>query len=117
MKRLGCYQRKPSLGQRDLLGRLTLERKSISLFFPINKNKQTNSYERCIEEFTQALAVNPLSHKSCYVQGCAAMQIGRWNDALNSFSRVVSLDPEDGESWSNIAAVNMQVLYFSTILN
>jgi Flp pilus assembly protein TadD len=35
------------------------------------------------------------------------MQLGRWEDALRAFSRVVQLEPEEHEAWANVAAVHM----------
>jgi len=64
-------------------------------------------YEKSVEYYSIALAINPLYPASWFSMGCAAMQIEKFDDALNAFSRVVSLEPEEGEAWANMASIYM----------
>ena len=64
-------------------------------------------YREAIAHYKQALAINYLFDRCWFAMGCAAMQIEDWETALAAFSRVVSIEPEDGEAWCNIAAVHM----------
>lgn len=64
-------------------------------------------YAEAITHYKQALAINYLFDRCWFAMGCAAMQIEDWDTALTAFSRVVSIEPDDGEAWCNIAAVHM----------
>jgi len=59
--------------------------------------------------FVRALAINPLYPRTWFTLGCAYMMQEAWTDALNAFSRVVSQASDDGEAWSNIAAVQLRL--------
>ncbi|CAG8533607.1 1542_t:CDS:1 [Paraglomus occultum] len=62
-------------------------------------------YSKCIECYKKALKINPLFDKSWFIQGCAAMRINDWVTAAEAFVRVISIDPENGEAWNNLASV------------
>jgi len=64
-------------------------------------------WAEAIQHYRLALAANSLFDSCWFALGCAAMQLSRWTEALEAFTRVVALEPEDGEAWSNIAAVHM----------
>jgi tetratricopeptide (TPR) repeat protein len=66
-------------------------------------------FEKCIESYENALAINPLFVNSWFVCGCAAMQIEKWDVAVRAFARVTSIDPENGEAWTNLAAVHIRM--------
>lgn len=51
-------------------------------------------WERCVEAFELALAINPLYPSCWFSLGCASMHLNQWDKALNAFSRVVQQDPE-----------------------
>ena len=67
------------------------------------------NYRDALKALTDALKLNPISAKSWYIRGCAALQIKEWSEAATSFSRVVSIDSEDGEAWSNLAAAYLEL--------
>jgi len=62
-------------------------------------------YEKSVESYTKALAINPLYASAWFSLGAAAMRLSKWEEALNAFSRVVGLEPEEGEAWANIASI------------
>jgi Tfp pilus assembly protein PilF len=55
------------------------------------------------------VAINPLLSRSWFILGCACMRVEDWAEAKIAFSRCVSIDEEDGESWSNLASMYMRV--------
>jgi tetratricopeptide (TPR) repeat protein len=50
-------------------------------------------YDKCIEAYDLALAINPLFDNSWFIMGCAALQIEDLNTADRAFTRVVQIDP------------------------
>ncbi|KAI0243863.1 hypothetical protein L0F63_006528 [Massospora cicadina] len=63
-----------------------------------------NQFAESVECFLKALAINPLFENSWFVCGCAAMHSENWDVAQSSFRKVVSLDPDNGEAWNNLAS-------------
>jgi tetratricopeptide (TPR) repeat protein len=70
--------------------------------------KQKN-WNKCIESFELALAINPLFENSWFVIGCAALQIDDYKTAANAFSRCTSINPENAEAWNNLASVYIKM--------
>ncbi|KAI8085980.1 uncharacterized protein BX664DRAFT_334618 [Halteromyces radiatus] len=64
-----------------------------------------NEYEKAIEYYQQALAINPLFEGSWYVMGCAAMMVEQWDIGIKAFQRVVNLDNEQAEAWNNLSSI------------
>ncbi|CAG8509564.1 1080_t:CDS:1, partial [Scutellospora calospora] len=62
-------------------------------------------FRKSIECYTKALNVNPIFERAWFVQGCAAMHVEEWDIALQAFSRVIALDPDNSEAWNNLASV------------
>jgi len=54
--------------------------------------------------YTEALEINALYPRIWFALGCVQMRLEKLEDALNSFTRVVHQDPEDGEAWNNMAS-------------
>ena len=59
------------------------------------------------DHLEKALKLRPLNSVAWFRLGAICMQLGRWKNALRSFSEVVLQNPEEGEAWANIAAVHM----------
>eukprot|EP01133_Synstelium_polycarpum_P003999 gene3999-4630_t len=70
-------------------------------------NIKRGLWAEAIEAFQMALAINPLFPGSWFSLGCAGMRLERWEVALNAFSRVVSLEPDEAEAYGNLAAIYM----------
>ncbi|KAJ7132862.1 hypothetical protein C8R43DRAFT_652780 [Mycena crocata] len=66
-------------------------------------------YSETIACLQKAVAINPLLSRSWFILGCASMRIENWVLAKTAFSRCVSIDEEDGESWSNLASMYMRM--------
>lgn len=64
-------------------------------------------FEECIRYFLLALEINPLYPRCWFQVGYAAMQLEQWPLSASSFSKVVQLNPDDGEAWNNLAAVHI----------
>lgn len=63
--------------------------------------------DQSITSLELALEINPLFDSIWLLLGCACMKLSRWEDALNAFTRVVSIDPLNGLAWNNIASIHM----------
>ena len=57
----------------------------------------------------RAVKINPLLTRSWFILGCACMRVEDWETAKNAFSRCVSIDEEDGESWNNLASMYLRM--------
>ncbi|KAJ7217293.1 hypothetical protein GGX14DRAFT_440944 [Mycena pura] len=66
-------------------------------------------YHEAIACLNKAVAINPLLARSWFVLGCACMRVEEWADARAAFTRCVTIDEEDGESWSNLASMYMRM--------
>ncbi|KAJ7166834.1 hypothetical protein C8R46DRAFT_1351087 [Mycena filopes] len=66
-------------------------------------------YTQAIPCLKKAVAINPLLARSWFILGCACMRVEDWVEAKAAFSRCVSIDEEDGESWSNLASMYMRM--------
>lgn len=64
-----------------------------------------DKYEESIPHFEDALAINPLYAATWFSFGCALIQVKNFSQASIAFSRMLHLEPEDGEAWCNLAAV------------
>ncbi|MEN8005665.1 MAG: tetratricopeptide repeat protein [Candidatus Krumholzibacteriota bacterium] len=63
-----------------------------------------NGFKEALPLFTTALEVNPRLVGSALNAGVCQMRLGRPADAVDSFRRAVSLDPDRFEGWVNLAA-------------
>ncbi|KAJ6516511.1 TPR-like protein [Mycena sanguinolenta] len=66
-------------------------------------------YAEAIACLKKAVGINPLLSRSWFILGCACMRVEDWTEAKAAFSRCVSIDEEDGESWSNLASMYMRM--------
>ncbi|KAJ1867723.1 hypothetical protein LPJ78_000775 [Coemansia sp. RSA 989] len=70
---------------------------------------ERSEYAECVECYEKAVYLNPMSERSWYMLGCAAMKQGNWPTAAKAFLHVVSIDENNGESWNNLASVYLQM--------
>lgn len=63
---------------------------------------------RCLR---RAVAINPLFARSWFILGCACVRKEDWEGAREAFSRCVTIDDEDAESWNNLASVYLRMDY------
>ncbi|EIN11027.1 TPR-like protein [Punctularia strigosozonata HHB-11173 SS5] len=57
----------------------------------------------------RAVKINPLLSRSWFVLGCACVRLEDWEGAREAFTRCVSIDDEDSESWNNLASVYLRM--------
>ncbi|KAF7290905.1 hypothetical protein HMN09_01269000 [Mycena chlorophos] len=67
------------------------------------------AYAEAITCLTEAVKINPLLSRSWFILGCACMRVEDWEEARKAFVRCVTIDEEDGESWSNLASMYMRL--------
>ncbi|RKP17669.1 TPR-like protein [Rozella allomycis CSF55] len=65
-------------------------------------------FQECISHLQEALKVNSLFEETWFLLGCAAMRVDEMEIAKEAFVKVVSLSPDNGEGWSNLAAVQQR---------
>ncbi|KAJ7610975.1 hypothetical protein FB45DRAFT_1066137 [Roridomyces roridus] len=68
-----------------------------------------NEYPEAVTCLKKAVAINPLLSRSWFILGCACMRMEDWEEAKLAFMRCVSIDEEDGESWSNLASMYLRI--------
>jgi tetratricopeptide (TPR) repeat protein len=66
-------------------------------------------YPNAISCLRKAVAINPLLSRSWFILGCAYVREEQWEGAKEAFTRCVSIDDEDGESWNNLASVYLRM--------
>ncbi|PLB46092.1 tetratricopeptide repeat domain protein [Aspergillus steynii IBT 23096] len=60
--------------------------------------------EKAEEAYRKSLHINRLNHSAWFALGCVQLELQRWEDAIDSFTRTVQIDDTDAEAWSNLAA-------------
>lgn len=61
--------------------------------------------KEAIEHYETALDISALYPGVWFSLGFAAMATGDFNKALKGFTRVVQLEPENAEAWTNMASI------------
>ncbi|EGO02136.1 hypothetical protein SERLA73DRAFT_166631 [Serpula lacrymans var. lacrymans S7.3] len=67
------------------------------------------NFPEAIQCLHRAVAINPLLSRSWFILGCAYIREKNWEGARDAFSRCVSIDDEDGESWNNLASMYLRL--------
>ncbi|KAL2364302.1 hypothetical protein RJZ56_002733 [Blastomyces dermatitidis] len=62
------------------------------------------SFEKAEEAYRKSLAINRLNHGAWFAVGCVQLELEKYEDAVESFTRSVQLEETDAEAWSNLAA-------------
>jgi len=66
-------------------------------------------HEKAVSCLERAVIINPLMSRSWFILGCAHIRLENWEGARDSFSRCVSIDDEDAESWNNLASIYLRL--------
>ncbi|PGH23962.1 hypothetical protein AJ80_02024 [Polytolypa hystricis UAMH7299] len=66
-------------------------------------------YEKAEEAYQKSLAINRTNHGAWFALGCVQLELEKWKDAVDSFTRTVQLEDSDAEAWSNLAAALMNL--------
>jgi len=64
-------------------------------------------FAEAIKHYQLALDINPMFPQEWFAQGWCAIQVKDWQVAINAFNRTVSMEPEHGEAWNNLAASHL----------
>ncbi|KAL4974274.1 hypothetical protein BDW66DRAFT_91255 [Aspergillus desertorum] len=64
--------------------------------------------EKAAEAYEKSLNINRLNHGAWFALGCVQLELQRWDEAVESFTRTVQLDDNDAEAWSNLAAAMLR---------
>ncbi|KAJ5100340.1 hypothetical protein N7456_006392 [Penicillium angulare] len=87
-------------GQRYSRAQRSLARHYLSLTPP--------ELEKAEGAYRKSLHINRLNHGSWFALGCVQLELQKWEEATDSFTRTVQLDDTDGEAWSNLAAAMLR---------
>ncbi|RAK97910.1 tetratricopeptide repeat protein [Aspergillus ibericus CBS 121593] len=60
--------------------------------------------EKAEDAYHKSLHINRLNHSAWFALGCVQLELQKWDDAIDSFTRAVQLEDSDAEAWSNLAA-------------
>lgn len=61
-------------------------------------------FDKAEEAYRKSLQVAGLNHGAWFALGCVQLELQKWQDAVESFTRTVQLEESDAEAWSNLAA-------------
>ncbi|KAJ5461232.1 uncharacterized protein N7458_002784 [Penicillium daleae] len=64
--------------------------------------------EKAEAAYRRGLHVNRLNESSWFALGCVQLELQRFEDAMESFTRTVQLDDTDAEGWSNLAVATLR---------
>ena len=67
-----------------------------------------NDLRKASEYLQKGLRIKPLLPQIWFLVGTISMRIEDWDTALRAFSEVVQQEPEEGDAWSNIAAIHIR---------
>jgi tetratricopeptide (TPR) repeat protein len=65
-------------------------------------------YEKAVEYFENAVAVNPIFGGDWFTLGFATMRLKNYERSGEAFTRVCQIDPNDAFAWNNLASVMLQ---------
>lgn len=61
------------------------------------------------QAYRASLQLNRLNHPAWFALGCVQLELEKWNDAVESFTRTVQLEDTDAEAWSNLAVALINI--------
>lgn len=61
-------------------------------------------FTKTLEAYAISLKINPLNHGAWFMYGCAGLETSQFEVAAEAFTRCISIDHTDGESWNNLAS-------------
>jgi tetratricopeptide (TPR) repeat protein len=64
--------------------------------------------EKAEAAYRKGLHVNRLNESSWFALGCVQLELQKFDDAVESFTRTVQLDDTDAEGWSNLAVATLR---------
>jgi tetratricopeptide (TPR) repeat protein len=75
----------------------------ISLLFSSGfaQQKQSESYDQAIYEYTKAIELNPNSAEAYNKRGVAYGKKGQYDQAISDFTKALEINPKDAEAYNN----------------
>ncbi|WEW57014.1 hypothetical protein PRK78_002473 [Emydomyces testavorans] len=67
------------------------------------------AFKKAEEAYKMSLKISRLNHAAWFSLGCIQLELKKWQDAVESFTRTVQLEESDAEAWSNLAAALMNI--------
>ncbi|KAJ5874601.1 Glycoside hydrolase superfamily [Penicillium soppii] len=64
--------------------------------------------EKAEASYKKSLHINRLNHGAWFALGCVQLELQKWDEATDTFTRTVQLDDTDGQAWSNLAAAMLR---------
>ncbi len=58
-------------------------------------------YNKAIEAFDKAIAINPNSKETWYNKGNALTKLGEYDKAIEAYDRAIAIDPNYRDAWNN----------------
>ncbi|KAL0584363.1 hypothetical protein ABG067_005864 [Albugo candida] len=74
---------------------------------------EANDIPSAIKHFEESLRIHPMHMQTWFLLGVLGMRASDWNLGLQSFTRVVQLDPDNAEAWGNIGSIHMTQKHFA----
>nr|CAG4716029.1 unnamed protein product [Naegleria fowleri] len=68
---------------------------------------EKQEHEKAIPEFEESLALSALHTNAWFIYGFCCMRCEKWDKAQTAYSKVTQQNPDDAESWSNLANVRL----------
>lgn len=65
--------------------------------------------EKAEDAYKKSLYINRLNHSAWFALGCVQLELEKWKDSVESFTRTVQIEETDAEAWSNLAAAILRV--------
>ncbi|KAF3028883.1 hypothetical protein E8E15_008118 [Penicillium rubens] len=59
--------------------------------------------------YKKSLHINRLNQGAWFALGCVQLELQKWQEATDTFTRTVQLDDTDGQAWSNLAAAMLRM--------
>jgi tetratricopeptide (TPR) repeat protein len=64
-------------------------------------------WHRAYRHFMDSLAINSANPEVWFASGVCALELRRFGDAIEAFSRTASINPDHAEAWNNLAACHL----------
>ena len=65
--------------------------------------------QKADEAYVKSLVINPQNAGTWFSLGCVRLETHDWTGAVEAFTRMVSLEQDDAEAWSNLAAALLRL--------
>ncbi|TMW56568.1 hypothetical protein Poli38472_006578 [Pythium oligandrum] len=69
---------------------------------------EKGDYKTAIAHYQDSVQVSPMNNSAWFVMGSMAMRVQDWDLGLRAFTRVVQLEPDNGEALGNIGSIHIR---------